>query len=120
MKSEKFIFREAGSATQAAVSAALQEVSTEVERVLEADNPGVAKQAVQSGLGVAFISLFAIRTELQAKTLKTVKVEGLNIRRELKIVHRKDKHLSRAARALIETAKLNSVVRQFGGSLVTH
>jgi hypothetical protein len=48
--------------------------------------------------------------------LKTVKVEGLNIRRELKIIHRRDKHLSRAARALIETAKLNSVVRQFGGS----
>ena len=38
---------------QAAVSAALQDVSTEVKRVLEADNPGVAKQAVQSGLGVA-------------------------------------------------------------------
>ena len=119
LKGEKFIFREPGSATQAVVSAALQDVSTEVEQVLEADNPGVAKQAVQSGLGVAFISLFAIRTELRAKTLKTVKVEGLNIRRELKIVHRKDKHLSRAARALIETAKLNSVVRQFGGSLVT-
>ena len=119
LKGEKFIFREAGSATQAAVSAALQDVSTEVERVLEADNPGVAKQAVQSGLGVAFISLFAIRTELRAKTLKTVKVEGLSIRRELKIVHRKDKHLSRAARVLIETAKLNSVVRQLGGSLVT-
>ena len=119
LKGEKFIFREAGSATQAAVSAALQDVSTEVERVLEADNPGVAKQAVQSGLGVAFISLFAIRTELRAKTLKTVRVEGLSIRRELKIVHRKDKHLSRAARALIETAKLKSVVRQFGGWLVT-
>ena len=119
LKGEKFIFREAGSATQAAVSAALQDVSTEVEIVLEADNPGVAKQAVQTGLGVAFISLFAIRTELRAKTLKTVKVEGLTIKRELKIVHRKDKHLSRAARGLIETAKLNSVLRQFGGSLGT-
>lgn len=116
LKGERFIFREAGSATQAAVSAALEDVSTEVERVLEADNPGVAKQAVQSGLGVAFISLFAIRTELRAKTLKTVKVLGLNIRRQLRIVHRKDKHLSRAARALIETAKLNTVVRQFGGA----
>ena len=105
LKGERFIFREAGSATQAAVSAALQDVSTEIERVLEADNPGVAKQAVQSGLGVAFISIFAIRTELRAKTLKTVKVQGLNISRELKIVHRKDKHLSRAARTFIEAAR---------------
>jgi DNA-binding transcriptional LysR family regulator len=72
---------------------------------MEADNPGVAKQAVQSGLGIAFLSHFAIRTELRAKTLRAVKVQGLDIRRELKIVHRKDKHLSRAARVLIDTAR---------------
>jgi len=59
---------------------------------------------VQSGLGIAFLSQFAIKTELRAKTLTAVKVQGLDIRRELKIVHRKDKHLSRAARALIEVA----------------
>ncbi len=104
LKGEKFIFREPGSATQAAVSAALNDIGIEVESVMEADNPGVAKQAVQSGLGIAFLSHFAIRTELRAKTLKAVKVQGLDIKRELKIVHRKDKHLSRAARELIETA----------------
>jgi DNA-binding transcriptional LysR family regulator len=104
LKGEKFIFREPGSATQAAVSAALHDVGIEVESVMEADNPGVAKQAVQSGLGIAFLSHFAIRTEVRAKTLRAVNVQGLDIRRELKIVHRKDKHLSRAALALIETA----------------
>jgi len=41
----------------------------------------------------------------KARTLTAVRVRGLDVRRELKIVHRRDKHLSRAARALIETAK---------------
>ncbi len=104
LKGEKFIFREPGSGTQAAVSAALHDIGIEVESVMEADNPGVAKQAVQSGLGIAFLSHFAIGNEVRAKTLRAVNVQGLDIRRELKIVHRKDKHLSRAARALIETA----------------
>jgi DNA-binding transcriptional LysR family regulator len=41
-------------------------------------------------------------SELKAKTLLTVKVQNLQIRRELKIVYRKDKHLSPAARAFLE------------------
>ena len=61
-------------------------------------------EAVQTGLGIAFISRFVVETELKAKSLVAVRVLGLDIRRELKIVYRKDKHLSRAARTFIETA----------------
>jgi len=88
------------------VSKALRDADIEAEVVLEADNPGVAKRAVQSGLGVAFLSRFTIRTALQANILRAVRVPGLDIRRELTIIHRKDKHLSRAARAFIESASL--------------
>jgi hypothetical protein len=43
-----------------------------------------------------------VESELKAKTLLTVKVQNLEIRRELKIVYRKDKHLGPAARAFLE------------------
>jgi DNA-binding transcriptional LysR family regulator len=74
------------------------------------ENPESIKKAVQSGLGIAFISKFAIATELRAKTLTAIRVRDLKINRELKIVHRKDKHLSRAALGFIEMARrdLNS------------
>lgn len=62
------------------------------------------KKAVQSGLGIAFISRFAVETELQAKSLVAVRVRGLEIHHELKIVYRKDKHLGRAAQTFIEMA----------------
>lgn len=53
-----------------------------------------------------FISAFAVESELKAKTLLTVKVRNLQIRRELKIVYRKDKHLSPAAKAFLDTSQL--------------
>jgi DNA-binding transcriptional LysR family regulator len=68
------------------------------------EKPEFIKKAVQSGLGIAFISRFAIATELKAKTLTAIRVRDLTMARELKIVHRKDKHLSRAALAFIEMA----------------
>ena len=39
------------------------------------------------------------------KTLVAVKTRNLEIRREMKIVYRKDKHLSRAAQTFIDMAK---------------
>ena len=72
---------------------------------MEMQNPESIKKAVQTGLGIAFISRFAVETELKAKSLVAVRVRGLDIRRELKIVYRKDKHLGRAAQTLIDMAR---------------
>ena len=102
---EKFIFREQGSATRAVVDAHLLQCKVEAESIMEIENPESVKKAVQHGLGVAFISGFAIETELRAKTLVAVKIRDLEIRRELKIVFRKDKHLSSAAHAFVEIAR---------------
>ena len=99
---ERFIFREQGSATQALVESNLRNWDLQLDTAMETDNPGAVKQAVQAGLGIAFLSKHAIETELGAKLLAAVKVEGLNARRELRIIYRKDKHLTRAAQAFIE------------------
>jgi len=110
LEGESFIVRESGSATRATIVTQLQQANFELETVIEMENPESIKKAVQSGLGIAFISKFAIATELTAKTLTAIRVRDLTINRELKIVHRKDKHLSRAALAFIEMARrdLNS------------
>jgi len=105
LRKEKFILREAGSATGAAVAHHLRKADLEVETVMEMENPESVKKAVQSGLGIAFISRFAVETELRARSLVAVPVKGLDINRELKIVHRKDKHLGRAAKTFIDMAR---------------
>lgn len=101
---EKFVGRELGSATRAALGRHLQDWDLQLQTVIEMENPESVKKAVQSGLGIAFLSKFAVESEIKAKTRSTVQLPKPAINRELKIVHRKDKHLSRAARAFIEIA----------------
>jgi len=105
LSSEKFILREQGSATRAAVASHLSKSRIEVEAVMEMANPESVKKAVQNGLGIAFISSFAVETELKAKTLVAIRIRNLEIRRELKIVYRKDKHLSSAATAFLAASE---------------
>jgi DNA-binding transcriptional LysR family regulator len=102
---QQFIFREPGSATRAAINDKLLSLNLKLEAVIEMDNPEAVKQAVQAGVGVAFLSRSAAMMELKAETLVAVTVRGLSIKRELKIVYRKEKHLSRAAKAFIEVAQ---------------
>lgn len=105
LSSEKFVFREQGSATRAVVTAQLRKLHVDAEAIMEIENPESLKKAVQNGLGIAFISAFAAETDLKAKTLIAVRIRNVEIRRELKIVYRKDKHLSRAAKTFIEVAR---------------
>jgi DNA-binding transcriptional LysR family regulator len=102
---ERFIYREPGSATRAVIEMNLRELNAPLEAAAELDNPEAVKQAVIGGLGIAFLSKFAIETELKAKSLTAVKIRGVRINRELKIIHPKGRHISRAAIALIETAQ---------------
>src|SRR5688572_1512983 len=105
LASEKFIFREPGSGTRAVVATHLQKLRVEADAIMEIENPESVKKAVQNGLGIAFISAFAAETDLKAKTLVAVKIRNVDIRRELKVVYRKDKHLSRAAQTFIDLAR---------------
>jgi DNA-binding transcriptional LysR family regulator len=105
LSSEKFIFREQGSATRAVVATHLRKFRVDAEAVMEIENPESVKKAVQNGLGIAFISAFAAKTDLKARTLVSVEIRNLKILRELKIVYRRDKHLSRAAQTFIEMAR---------------
>ena len=108
LRNEKFVLRERGSATRAALRSRLELSRLEIDPVMEMENPESVKKAVQSGLGMAFISRFAVEAELKTRSLIVIRVRGLRIDRELKIVFRRDKHLGRAAKAFIEMARLKS------------
>lgn len=108
LRNEKFILREPGSATRAAISNHLENSGLEIDLVMEMENPESVKKAVQSGRSIAFISRFAVEAELKTKSLIAIRVRGLRIDRELKIVYRRDKHLGRAAKAFIKMARLRS------------
>lgn len=102
---ERFVAREAGSATRSIIEERLRELNVQPLDSVEPGNPEAVKQAVKNGLGIAFISRLAVEAELKSKALITIGTFDLGSSRDMKIVYRKERHLSRAALALIEGAR---------------
>ena len=99
---EPFIRREPGSGTRQAVQRLFEARDLTIETHIELDDSEAIKQGVISGLGIAFLSLHALRHELAAGELIVLDVEGFPLRRRWYAVHREGKHLSNAAQAFLD------------------
>src|SRR5579862_3150061 len=71
---------------------------------MELDSSELLKRFVAAGIGVGFIARSNVVEDLRAKVLADVKLADASIQRDLALVFRKDKALSRAALAFIEIA----------------
>ncbi len=77
---------------------------------MELDSSELLKRFVAADVGVGFIARSNVLADVKAKTLAAVPLADAHIRRDLALVFRKDKALSRGALAFIEIAvKLNPV-----------
>jgi DNA-binding transcriptional LysR family regulator len=71
---------------------------------MELDSSELMKRFVAAGIGVGFIARSNVVEDLQAKVLAAVHLADATIHRDLALVFRKDKALSRAALAFIDIA----------------
>ena len=71
---------------------------------MELDSSELLKRFVAVGVGVGFIPRSNVEEDLQAKVLAVLSLADASIQRDLALVFRKDKALSRAALAFIEIA----------------
>lgn len=69
---------------------------------MELNSIEAIKNAVQSGLGAAFVSITAIEKELQMKVLYSPKIEGVDVKRNLSVIVSVNRYRSKAAAAFIE------------------
>jgi LysR family transcriptional regulator, low CO2-responsive transcriptional regulator len=77
---------------------------------MELDSSELLKRFVAAGVGVGFIARSNIEEDIRAKALVAISLADVQIRRDLALVFRKDKSLSRAARAFMDSAlKHNNV-----------
>jgi DNA-binding transcriptional LysR family regulator len=77
---------------------------------MELDSSELLKRFVAAAVGVGFIPRSHVVEDLRAKVMVAVALAGASIQRELALVFRKDKALSRAALAFIDIAvKLKTV-----------
>ena len=98
---EPLLLREEGSATRYLTERALQEAGVPYQVAMELDHTEAIKQAVMGGLGVSFVSAHAVRRELSAGNLISVRVRGLALRRHFHVIHAPRRPLSASAQAFV-------------------
>jgi DNA-binding transcriptional LysR family regulator len=100
---ERLLMREDGSATRQVTERALQQADVKIGRVLVLGHTEAIKQAVMAGLGVAFVSIYAVRGELEAGRLQRIRFRGLDIHRHFHVIHNDARTLTIRAKAFITT-----------------
>ena len=72
---------------------------------MELDSSELLKRFVAAGVGVGFIARSNVQEDVRAGVLVAIPMADAQLRRDLALVFREDKALSRAALAFIEIAK---------------
>ncbi len=95
----KFIVREKGSGTKAAIDRVLAKHGCAFTNTTEMSSNEAIKYSVMAGLGLGIASLHTIKMELESGHLVMIKAENFPIIRHWHIIKRKGKSLSPAAQA---------------------
>ena len=89
LPNSRWIMREKGSGTAAIFREKLKDHFDKVNIVMEMGHPESVKRAVESGVGVACLSALTICREVENGWLKSMKIDGLEMKRQLRIISRK-------------------------------
>jgi DNA-binding transcriptional LysR family regulator len=104
---ESLLIREEGSATRQATERALRQAGVTLRPAMELDHTETIKRAVMAGLGVAFVSRYAVEDEVRTGRLRTLSVQRMNIRRHFHVIHDERRPLSASARAFTSFLEAN-------------
>ena len=98
----QFIALDAQSTIRKVIDQVLSRCGIEPRRLkidMELNSIEAIKTAVQSGLGVSFLSVSAIEKELNAQILYRAPIEGVEIKRMLSVIINPNRYRSKAAEA---------------------
>ena len=101
--------RERGSGTAAIFRDKLKEHLEDVNIVMEMGHPESVKRAVESGVGIACLSALTICREVENGWLKSMKFEGLDMKRQLRIISRKGTQVDDVLAEFLEFCDVMSV-----------
>jgi molybdate transport repressor ModE-like protein len=103
---QTLLVREAGSSTRQTAERALSELSVRPRRVWELDSSEAIKRASREGLGIAFLSRYAVAEEIERGELASFRLSGQpRIERRLYVARLARRPLSPSERGFIATLK---------------
>jgi len=99
------LMREPGSATRQVTERALRQAGVKVTGGMELDHIEAIKQGVMAGLGVAFVSMYAVRGEVGTRRLHALRLKGIRMRRHFHVIHNENRTLTASGRAFVEAVE---------------
>jgi DNA-binding transcriptional LysR family regulator len=90
LKSEPLLMREFGSGSRRVVEQALSKAGVKTKDLtisMELDSTEALLSAVEAGLGITFVSKWAVRSQLCLGTLKIARVRGLKLSRRFSMAY---------------------------------
>jgi DNA-binding transcriptional LysR family regulator len=103
-----------GGTTRSRLNEWLEPLEDEISISMELDSTEMMKRFVQAGLGVSFVAGTHCREEVLAGKLAAISLGPDPMVRQVALIYRKDKALSKAALGFIEVVLENA----FGGGRV--
>jgi DNA-binding transcriptional LysR family regulator len=101
------IYREEGSGTRAVMQQYFQEVHIVPKVRFELTSSEAVKQAVMAGLGFSIQSVLSIKNELKLGDIQIIRVEGLPLIENWRLIWLKQKKMSIVAREFLKYIQLN-------------
>jgi DNA-binding transcriptional LysR family regulator len=99
---QPLLVREEGSATRSVTERALQRAHIKFRVAMELDHTEAIKQGVMAGLGIAFVSFYAVQGETATGRLHALRLRGIRIQRHFHVIHHEARSVTASARAFME------------------
>src|SRR2546422_1988462 len=114
---EPLLVREEGSATRSVTERVLQRAGVRFRVAMELDHTEAIKQGVMAGLGVAFLSIYAVRGEITNGRLRALRLRGIRVQRHFHVIHHQAPRVTASARAFMELLEQASPRPKLTGAL---
>jgi DNA-binding transcriptional LysR family regulator len=98
--------------TRSRLNAWMEPVEDELNTSMELDSTEMMKQFVMAGLGLSFLAVSNCRDEIRAGRLAAIPIAPEPMTRQLGLIYRKDKSLSKAALGFIQVTIDHAGARQ--------
>ena len=102
---EPFIIREHGSGTLKSIQASFSEAGlnlNELKVVARIGSTEAIRQGIKNRMGVSILSAIAVADDVEAGNLKTLAIDGLNLKRAFYLTHHRHRSLSPLCQAFMD------------------
>lgn len=112
LEEETWIVREEGSGTREMQEKAFEKLGFYPKRLMVFGSTQVIKESIEAGLGIALLSKWTIRKELQFGTLTALRVTDFPITRHFSLIHPDPQFQTKATQVFIEILKTHPILKE--------